>query len=64
MRAKSAYLDLVEQARAEGRHVVMVGDSINDSPALREANVGVAMAAGTAIAREVADVTLTESDLV
>lgn len=57
---KHAY---VEQLKAQGRRVVMVGDGINDSPALSTADVGVAMAAGTAIAREVADITLTESDL-
>ena len=53
----------VQALRRDGHSVVMVGDGVNDSPALREADVGVAMAAGTAIAREVADVTLTSSDL-
>ena len=57
---KAAY---VEQARAEGRTVIMIGDGINDSPALSAANVGVAIADGAAIAREIADVTISASDL-
>ncbi|MCD8354989.1 MAG: heavy metal translocating P-type ATPase [Clostridia bacterium] len=53
----------VEQARKEGHIVIMLGDGINDSPALSAANVGIAILDGAAIAREIADITISAEDL-
>ena len=53
----------VEREKAKGRKVIMIGDGINDSPALSAANVGIAISDGAEIAREIADITVGSDDL-
>ena len=55
--------NFVQQAKAEGHTVVMIGDGINDSPSLSAADIGIAINSGAAIAREIADVTIKADSL-
>lgn len=53
----------VRAEHEKGRKVIMIGDGVNDSPALSEADAGVSISTGAAIAREVADITISAEDL-
>ena len=55
--------NFIRQAREQGHVVIMVGDGVNDSPALSEADVGIAISTGAAIAQEIADITVSSEDL-
>ena len=53
----------IRKAKAEGHKVIMIGDGVNDSPALSEADAGIAIGTGAAIAKEIADITISSEDL-
>lgn len=55
--------DFIQKVKANGHKVVMIGDGINDSPALSAADVGIAVSEGAALAREIADITISADDL-
>ena len=53
----------IRKAKAEGHKVIMIGDGVNDSPALSEADAGIAIGTGAAIAKEIADITISSQNL-
>lgn len=55
--------EFIRKARDDGHIVIMIGDGINDTPALSEADVGIAINSGAAIAREISDITISSDDL-
>ncbi|MCR5107421.1 MAG: heavy metal translocating P-type ATPase [Lachnospiraceae bacterium] len=55
--------EYIKREKEAGRTVIMVGDGVNDSPALSESDAGIAISSGAAIAREIADVTISADDL-
>ncbi len=55
--------EFVKSEHRQGRKVIMIGDGVNDSPALSEADAGIAISSGAAIAREIADITVSADDL-
>ncbi len=55
--------DFIRSEKAKGRKVIMIGDGVNDSPALSEADAGIAINTGAAIAKEIADITIASENL-